>query len=430
MSLSGPGLLWCLGLFALGLPLATVVVWDRVRGPRPVVVSARMTMVVAAQLAAVLLVGAALNDYGYFYGSWGDLWSSVDQSFGTRYPVTPVTFHRDGSRASTPPASVSQIQARGGYRQPSRWARTGRLESVHIQGDVTGLGTPGDVYLPPQYFQKRYRHTTFPAVEVISGYPATERMLVQRLAFQRKLAHEIDQHRARPMVLVLLRPEITFPRDTECTDVPGGPQTQTFYAQDVPRAIAGHYRVDPTGWGMAGVSTGGYCATKITMEYPATFRAAVSLSGYYHALKDYTTGDLWGGSQLLRDLNSPIWRLQHQPAPPVSLLVTSTLDERGQYGYRDTQAFVRLARPPLRVSTIIARTGGHAFSTWNPEIPESLRWLSARLYAPEPGTSAGTGTARPLTGATTLAGPPPAAPVRSAHAPRHSGGHRPRRAGG
>ncbi|MEO5711726.1 MAG: alpha/beta hydrolase-fold protein [Nocardioidaceae bacterium] len=419
MSLSGPGLLWVLGVLTAGLPLLAVVLWGRLRGPRTLVVPARVTMVVAAQLAAVLLVGAVLNDYGYFYGTWGDLWGSVDQSFGTRYPVAPVTSHRDGSPSTTSPSSVSQVRTRRGYSASSRWARTGRLEGVHIHGDVTGLGTSGDVYLPPQYFQRRYRRTSFPAVEVISGYPATERMLVQRLAFQRKLAHEIVQHRAGPMVLVLLRPELTFPRDTECTDVPGGPQAETFYAQDVPRAMAGHYRVSPTGWGMAGVSTGGYCATKITMEYPTTFRAAVSLSGYYHALQDGTTGDLWGGSQVLRDLNSPIWRLQHQPAPPVSLLVTSSLDERGQYGYQDTRAFVRLARPPLRVSTIITRTGGHAFSTWSPEIPEALRWLSARLHAAES-----------LTGGTTPAGPPPAAPVRSARAPLHSGGHRPRRAAG
>ena len=86
------------------------------------------------------------------------------------------------------------------------------------------------------------------------------------------------------MVLVMMRPSVTFPRDTECTDVPAGPQALTFFAQDVPMAISKAYRVQPNGWGTIGDSTGGYCSTKITMLYPAIFHAAVSLSGYYYTL--------------------------------------------------------------------------------------------------------------------------------------------------
>jgi enterochelin esterase-like enzyme len=248
-------------------------------------------------------------------------------------------------------------------------------------------------------------------VEVFSGYPSTDTMLVRRLAVQRKLATAIAHHRARPMILVLMRPTITLPRDTECTYVPGGPQVETFYAQDVPRAVEASYRVSATGWGAMGDSTGGYCATKITMGYPAIFRAGVSLSGYYQALQDYTTGDLWGGSQQLRDLNSPEWRLQHQPAPPVSLLVTSSKDEAGPYGIRDTLHFLRLVRPPMQVSSIIAPSGGHTFSTWAPEIPQALRWLSAQLYSAGPDPTSPQ-TPSGLTAPALRAGPQPSAPGR------------------
>ena len=281
---------------------------------------------------------------------------------------------------------------------------------MHIQGDVSQLGTQAYVYLPPQYFQARYRNATFPAVEVFSGYPSTDTMLVQRLDLQRKLATAIAHHRARPMILVMMRPTITLPRDTECTDVPGGPQVETFYAQDVPRAISASYRVSQTGWGTMGDSTGGYCATKITMGYPVVFRAGVSMSGYYQALQDYTTGNLWGGSQQLRDLNSPEWRLRHQPAPPVSLLVTSSKDEAGPYGIRDTRRFLGLVRPPMQVSSIISPSGGHTFSTWSPQVPEALRWLSAHLYSAGPGGAAP--PAPPLTAPSVRAGPQPSAPGR------------------
>jgi len=441
MSITGTPLLWVLGVLAVGLPVLTVLAWSRLRGRRSVVVPARWVMVVASQLAAVLLVGAALNDYGYFFGSWSDLGSSVAQSLGQRPTVTPVTYRHGATVAPVRAAGVTGLPTRlTGQTRARAAAKGGRLEHVHIQGASTQLGERGYVYLPPQYFQARYAHTRFPAVEVLGGYPSTNSVLVRRLAIQRLLAHAIAHHHARPMVLVMLRPIVTYPRDTECTNVPAGPQAETYYGQDVPAAISHAFRVRAAGWGVAGISTGGYCATKLTLTYPATFRAAVSMSGYYHSLQDHTTGNLWGGSSVLRNLNSPEWLMAHQPAPHVSLLLTSSRDEAGPYGYADTRRFLRLIHPPTQVSTIIAAHGAHTFTTWAPNIPEALHWLSQQL-GPGGGQAAGPGpvavstnvrapSSRSRQPRTLAGGLPPAASVRSAGAPGHRGGHRPRRGAG
>lgn len=169
-----------------------------------------------------------------------------------------MTFHRTRTRTGTAPvtapsAGVTQVTPQPGFTQPSRWPRTGRLETVRIRGDISQLSNPAYAYLPPQYFQAHYRHTAFPGVEILSGYPSTDKMLVQRLAPQHTLRIELAHRRAKPMVLVMTRPTLTYPRDTECTDVPGGPQAETYHAQDVPRTIVSNYRVAPTGGGFAGV---------------------------------------------------------------------------------------------------------------------------------------------------------------------------------
>ncbi|MGN6129964.1 MAG: alpha/beta hydrolase [Nocardioidaceae bacterium] len=377
MGLLGAPLLVLLGVAAVVLPVAAVLLWSR--APRQRRTAARWVLVVAAQLAAVLVVAAAANDYGYFSGRWSGLWYGLHQAVtGTSgEPVTVVT----GTRPGPDPAVPGWLHARPdpSFSDPRQWPVRGRLETVTLSGPVTGLHTLGHLYLPPQYFRKRYARTRFPAVEVFTGYPGSNRQLVKKLKYPQDLLRDLHHGRAHPAVLVMLRSSPMMPRDTECTDVPGGPQVQTFFAQDVPWEITHAYRVRPTGWGAIGDSTGGYCAAKLAMLNPYVFRAAVSLSGYFTTLHDNTTGSLWGGSPVVRHLNDLLWRLRHLPAPPVSVLVTSSRQENGRLGITNSERFLALARPPLQVSSIIEPHGGHDFTTWGPEIPRALEWLTARL---------------------------------------------------
>ncbi len=133
---------------------------------------------------------------------------------------------------------------------------------------------------------------------------------------------------------------------------------------------------------MLGYSTGGYCAVKLAMLNPYQFGSAVSLAGYYVALRDGTTGNLYGGSQGYRHENDPGWRLRHLPAPPVSVLVASS--RVGEETYPGTLAFLRLVRPPMRAYSLFLPQGGHNFRTWQRELPQSLAWLGQRLTPPRP----------------------------------------------
>ena len=91
----------------------------------------------------------------------------------------------------------------------------------------------------------------------------------------------------QPMILVMMRPTVAPPRDTECVDVPGGPQTETFFAKDLPQAVSDALPgrdSGPGNWGIIGNSTGGYCALKIGLHHPDRFYgAAAGLSAYYKA---------------------------------------------------------------------------------------------------------------------------------------------------
>lgn len=405
MSLLGTPLLWLLGGLTVAVPVGAYVLWSRVRGPRSVRLLSRVGLILAAQLAALSLVAAAINDYGYFYSSWSELAAGLGQglgndssaatsehagpnfALGTAY--APRSSLATGAGANSGPVTVASagkltVHPHSGGRSIREWATRGRLDSVQIRGGTSQLSSHAYVYLPPQYFQSRYAHTYFPAAEVFSGYPGNEKNLVFRMHYHDILRTQIEHHRAKPMVLVLIRPSVTFPRDTECTNVPAGPQAETFFGSDVPAQVVRSYRVLPTGWGAIGDSTGGYCATKLTMLNPDVFSGAVSLSGYYFALHDATTGDLWAGSRAVRNINDLHWRLRHLPTPPVSILVATSRAEFGPDGYREAQKFVHEVTAPMTVDVLSIRNGGHNLRTWISELPSALGWLSGKMPTPGP----------------------------------------------
>jgi S-formylglutathione hydrolase FrmB len=376
MSLTGVPVQITVVVVALIAIAATVRLAPRVAGGRVVDVPARLGLVLGCQLCVIVAVLDLVNASFDFYGSWGDL---VGVAGGTTKTGAPSTHAPDATNAGHS-ALVTPDTAAPRYRLP---AGQGGIEPVVIHGARTRISEHAFVYLPPEYFAP-HDETRFPVVVALTGYPGDAQNLITHLHLPTTVAQEIAARQMPPTIVVMLRSTVAPPRDTECTDVPHGPQAETFFAEDVPAALASAYRTSdrPTGWGAMGDSTGGYCAAKLVMRHSDRYAAGISLAGYYHALQDFTTGDLYGRSKAYRDENDLLWRLRHLPPPPVSLLLTTS--RVGEKDYAQTRRFLALARPPMRVASITLPFGGHHFSTWRRELPPALRWLGARLSAGEP----------------------------------------------
>lgn len=377
MPLLGWPLVVTLALVLVGVTVAALTLWDRVPGPAPSRVGQRLGMLVAVQVVATLLTAAAVNNYGYFYGSWSDL-------FG-RSAHGPVTVRRvtaaSGASDVTALRYAEDVRVLG-WSSPEEYASKGQLLSTTIAGPGTGLHDSAYVFLPPQYFQPAYRHTRFAAFEALTGYPGYVGGMLDRLDVPGTLDTAVAAHQAEPMVAVLMDPQVVPPRDTECTDIPGGPQVERYFGEDVPSVVSARFRVDPAHWGVMGYSTGGYCAAKLVLDHPDRFAAGVGLSGYYHAISDRTTGSLWGGSTVVQRLNSPEWVVRHEADPAVSFLATIGSLERGPEGIADTHDFVSGVRPPMSASVIVVRGGAHNYTDWGDIFPAAVRWMSARLSLP------------------------------------------------
>jgi enterochelin esterase-like enzyme len=352
--------------------IGTVWLWPRLARLTWRSVGGRVGLLLATQVALFASVGLAANQAFGFYASWADL-------FGTETGQGVVVDHSVHGAGGGPLQVVSTSEVPG--VRATRPERGGQIQKVDIVGRTTHIATPAYVYLPPEYFQPQYRTRTFPTAVVLTGYPGTARSLVDKLDYPSTAQRLARDGRVQPMILVMLRPTVAPPRDTECVDVPGGPQTETFFAKDLPDAVRGHYRAGkhPGGWGIIGDSTGGYCALKLAMHHPRVYAAGAGLSPYYKAPIDPTTGDLFHGDTKLRNRADLFWLLRHAPAPDTSLLVTSS--RVGEHNYKSTMKFIQQvqATDETRISSIILDSGGHNFNTWRREIPPTLQWISGRL---------------------------------------------------
>lgn len=376
MGLTSGALLGLLTVVAVGLIGVIVWWWPKFarQGVGPIL--ARAGLFVAAQLTLVMVLLAAVNNYFLFYVSWSDL-------MGTNHQAVRVQLNNEAA-IGTPQGDGRPLARQAtalGQKKNANPARDGRIEQVRIDGDRTGLTTQAYIFLPPQYFQPAYVKRRFPVMFDFTGFPGVPEQLVTRLKVPGTAAKLMNAGQMQPMVIVMMRPTPTsaMPRDTECTDVPGGPQVLTFYTQDVPARIISTYRVASgyRSWGAMGDSTGGYCAVKLAMLDSERFTAAVSMAGYFYERKDWQTGDLYGGSKGVRAENNLITRLQQLPPPPVSVLVTTSPD--GERDFGEARKFLQLARAPMATDKILVPGGGHNPHTWRRVTPLALEWMSRHL---------------------------------------------------
>jgi enterochelin esterase-like enzyme len=381
VGLTSGGLLAFMILVAVALGAATIWWWPKFAGTGVRMLLARAGLFVGAQFTLLMVLLLAVNNYFLFYASWSDL-------FGTNHQ--PVHIQTNSSVIASKPKGTGQPLARQATsynKKNSAPARDGQIEQVQIQGVRTGLTTQAYVFLPPQYFQKPFEKRHFPVMYDFTGFPGLPQQLVTRLKVPATAAKEMNTRLIQPMIIVMMRPTPTsvMPKDTECTDVPGGPQVLTFYTQDVAEALLSTYRVatSPHAWGAMGDSTGGYCAVKLAMKDSDRFTAAVSMAGYFYPRQDWQTGDLYAGNKAVKNDNSLIWRLQHLPPPPISILVTTS--PNGERDFGEARKFLQQARAPMTTDKIYVQDGGHNPRTWRRVLPSALEWMSRHLQ-PEDGS--------------------------------------------
>jgi hypothetical protein len=276
MDLTGLPFLLVLIAAAATLVAVTMLVWNR--WSRWWAYPMRVVCLLSVMVAGAVLAAAVVNrTYGFY--------TSLDDLLG-RVPV-------QGTVAGLVPARVAENAK-------------GRVIRVRLDGARSGVSRGALVYLPAAYFQKSQVGRRFPVLELFHGFPGSPGNWTRQLHLAQVLDAEIAAGRI-PAVIAVVPTDDDGGLDSECVNAVQGEQDETYLAVDVPADIRRDFRAldTPRGWATLGYSTGGFCAVNIALHHPDRYAAAASLSGYYSAIVDDATGDLYKGNAAARRWNSP-----------------------------------------------------------------------------------------------------------------------------
>jgi pimeloyl-ACP methyl ester carboxylesterase len=313
----------------------------------------------AGVLMLGLLIGlVAVNDnYGY-YRSWSAMFTGM---FGSPADLSfePKVEHVAGTVL-----------------------RSGSLTDISLPGALSAIDRHALIYLPPQYRDAQYAGVRFPVVELFHGSPGQP----SDWALTLNIAHLTDlliaKHAVGPMVLVMPASNAGR-RYLEGVNGPHGAD-ETYLAQDVPAYVRAHYRVssEPSEWGLAGYSSGGYIAANLGLRHRDSFGAIGILDGYYRAIDGPAAAALGGNKELERQ-NSPIDLARALPAgawPMPPIWIGAGTGNRGDYVW--AREFAQALQGLDQYTFVSLTGGGHDFYSFSAAMPGLLNWLWQQLATP------------------------------------------------
>jgi enterochelin esterase-like enzyme len=337
-----------------------------------------------AFLPAMVFGVAAVNKFYDYYQTWGGMINDLTgQGAGSipKYAAGGAGTNKQFDK------SIGRVTSR------AEDAQVGYLFQTSITGARSHVTRDVYVYLPPQYFQKAYRHYKFPAIELLHGSPGSPQAWVDVMGVIPTFLGLLESHPKDAAVLVMPDTDGGLKYELQCLNDPGGIQDMTFIAADVPRAIARIARVQPPGraWGVAGYSEGGYCAANIALQDPAGYGDAGVMSGYFspvpsHVPADGKAGDKprlvnvfvgHPGQQLVNTPRAYVTRVPVNQVLPAFWLAAGAQDKQDVSAAANFRQLLqtRVANVPF----VIVPGGGHQGSVWRAALEPMLRWMTPQL---------------------------------------------------
>jgi hypothetical protein len=231
-----------------------------------------------------------------------------------------------------------------------------------------------------------------------------EQWIVQ-LNVVRLMNRLLAEHLVGPMILVMPTMSVGH-HPQECVNSKST-LDDTYITTDVRTDVLAHFRAssDASQWGIAGYSSGGYCAANLALRHRTAFGASGIMDGYFRP-QDGGAARALDSNPAAENANNPLrlaaaLPLGASPLPAfwISAGTGVAVDIKG------AEAFTKALHGVEQVPLYREPGAGHNFYAWSASVPHLLTWMWSQLASPD------LRTAFPIAGnvrnGTLIAPPPP-----------------------
>ncbi len=350
-------LLWLATLSAL---VATVFYWHKVATHNFRNVFIRVSAIFLIQFLFVGSLGIELNKFGNFYASWSDL----------------LGLNNDLSKVAISPqalASISASDVRNARRTPNgslifKEIITGATSKVSDHVYVVTSPSISKIFessISPQL------PTNYQVVELFPGYPGVPETWIGTLhgietMEKMELAGQIP-----PTIAIIPAINVVRGLDTECLNIPGTSQVETWLTADMKSFAQKFIGIDDRKWTSFGYSTGGWCAAELAIRHTAQYGQAISLAGYF--TPSFSAGVNKRERKVLLDDYDLAKIVKSQTLNPNLLIMFSKSDK---FSYSSMNKFIEKVGNSIPVKLIEIPHGGHNIKVWQPFVRTGFQWLA------------------------------------------------------
>lgn len=303
--------------------------------------------------------------------------STVDQRVSQAIAAQPAVSGGSAGSTSITPAT-----------QPPDFTYRSDLGAwrAQVAGAASGITSSVTVWTPPGWSAQDGR--SYDVVVLLHGYPGSDDGPLDALHVAQTVPELMASGAIRPTIVVVPYIRING-EEPDCLDLAGRPQVETFVVGDVVAAVRQAFpnvTTEPSGWLLAGVSSGGYCAPALALRHPDLFYGAVAMGGYDVP----QLGGLAHADPAVRS-QATISRMVLTASTPARLYVAASPADTDSVGL--AQDVSAAARPGDRIAVDSSVSGGHSWAVWSQQLPGALRWWGQRDRDAAPASSSTGGSA-------------------------------------
>lgn len=243
------------------------------------------------------------------------------------------------------------------------------VSKITFRSDVLGKATSINVYLPEHINQGEL----MPVIYLLHGWSDNEDAWLSATSLERYAS-------SYPFAIVMPNVDLSY-----YTDMVHGNRYWTFISEELPQLVQKWFQVSAQKEDtfVAGLSMGGYGATKLALSHPERFNGVASLSGAMDIVslwkrdpsRNKAFSDIFGSIESLEGSNNdlfPLLKRQH-PTESVGLLQICGTED---FLYQDNLNFKKAAESKLARYRYLEMSGDHNWEFWDKTIQIVLKWFN------------------------------------------------------